>query len=130
MLQYATPVKKLMAHSVAPVPNIRERREEVPADLAGVVERMLAKDPAERYATPSEAAEALTAFAAGADLQALLGEREDAPSTPETPSVSASVSTSDRLDAADHDTQPSLVPATIRPAEGSEKVRYAFATAK
>ena len=37
-----------------------------------MIERMLAKDPAERFATPAEFAEALEPFAAGSDLASLL----------------------------------------------------------
>src|SRR5262249_51819558 len=37
-------------------------RGDVPAGLTGVLERMLAKDPSQRYPTPIEAARALKAF--------------------------------------------------------------------
>jgi hypothetical protein len=54
----------MKAHAEAPVPPIRERRPDVPEELAAVLARMLAKDPAERYATPGEVAVALQRFAA------------------------------------------------------------------
>jgi serine/threonine protein kinase len=41
---------------------IRTLRPEVPEQLAAIVERMLATDPAGRYATPTEVAEALAPF--------------------------------------------------------------------
>jgi serine/threonine protein kinase len=59
-----TPIRKMMAHAQKPVPPLRDRRPDVPETLAAVVERMLAKDPAQRYASAAEAAAALAAFAA------------------------------------------------------------------
>jgi hypothetical protein len=47
-------------------------RADVPAGLAAVLDRMLAKDPADRYATPAEVAEALGPFTDGADPARLL----------------------------------------------------------
>src|SRR5262245_32505279 len=44
---------------------------EVSVGLAAIVERMLAKNPADRFATPAEVAAALAPFAAGADLTRL-----------------------------------------------------------
>ncbi|QDU23669.1 Serine/threonine-protein kinase StkP [Urbifossiella limnaea] len=69
---HATVRDKLLAHAAAPVPEIHEARPEVPAGLAGVLRRMLAKDPADRYASPADAGEALAPFCAGSDLPALL----------------------------------------------------------
>ena len=47
---------------------MRGLRPEVPADLAAIIERMTAKSPADRFATPAEVATALEPFAAGCDL--------------------------------------------------------------
>src|SRR5439155_1919345 len=41
---------------------LHDIRPETPADLAAVVERMMAKDPADRYQTPAEVADALAAW--------------------------------------------------------------------
>jgi WD40 repeat protein len=58
-----TVVQKVMSHlHQAPRP-LTELRADVPAGLAGVVGRMMAKDPAQRYATPAEVSAALTPFA-------------------------------------------------------------------
>ncbi len=55
---------KLRAHErKQPRPLIQLRRD-VPTGLAAVLDRMLAKDPAQRYQTPAEAADALRTFAA------------------------------------------------------------------
>ncbi len=57
-----TPLLKLLAHREKPVPSVRGARPEVPTDLAAVLERLLAKRPADRYQTPGEAAAALEPF--------------------------------------------------------------------
>jgi len=74
--QYATHVEKLVGHLKASPPPVRLLRTDVPAELAAVIERMMAKDPAERPATAAEAAAALAPFAAGADLTRLLAEAQ------------------------------------------------------
>jgi len=68
---YGTPMQKLMAHVNTPAPSLAERRSDLPAGLAAVVERMLAKRPDDRFATAGELAVALAPFAVGADLPAL-----------------------------------------------------------
>jgi len=58
-----TLIQKLKSHSEhAPRP-LAELRADVPPELARVVERMTAKDPAQRFQTPDEVAGALTPFA-------------------------------------------------------------------
>jgi serine/threonine-protein kinase len=49
-----TPTERLLKHVELPVPDIRSRNPEVPAGLAAVLERMLAKNPADRYQKPQE----------------------------------------------------------------------------
>ena len=51
--------QKLIWHQVRQPKPIRSHRPEIPEDLAMVLEKMMAKDPAERYQTPIEVAEAL-----------------------------------------------------------------------
>lgn len=54
--------QKLLWHrTLMPMP-IQLRRPEVPDSMAAVLERMLAKDPSKRFATPSEVAEAWEPF--------------------------------------------------------------------
>jgi WD40 repeat protein/tRNA A-37 threonylcarbamoyl transferase component Bud32 len=54
-------------HDKAPPP-LSAARPDVPPELERIVERMLAKDPAERYPIPAEVADALAPFAATAPV--------------------------------------------------------------
>jgi len=60
------------AHQHEPPPNLRELRPELPPELEQVVVKLLAKDPAARYAAPSELVAALEPLARGGDLAALV----------------------------------------------------------
>jgi WD40 repeat protein/serine/threonine protein kinase len=71
---YNTTMKKLMAHMTLPVPPICHERAEIPEGLSHVLDRLLSKNPADRYSTPSEVVTALAPFAAGSDLQQLYAE--------------------------------------------------------
>jgi serine/threonine protein kinase len=57
-----TLAKKLLAKEQRPPKPIREKRAEVPAELIAVVDKMMAKDPAGRYATPKDVAAALESW--------------------------------------------------------------------
>jgi tRNA A-37 threonylcarbamoyl transferase component Bud32 len=61
----ATSLLKVLAHREQPPPPLRRLRPDVPEALAAVLRRMLAKDPARRYATSGDVARALAPFAAG-----------------------------------------------------------------
>src|SRR5262249_29209297 len=52
----------LQAHQTKEARALNLVRPEVPEELAAVVRRMMAKDPAERYQTPVEVAQALAVF--------------------------------------------------------------------
>lgn len=69
--EYRHLLKKALAHAQRPVPPISERRLDVPPELAVVLQKLLAKEPGERFASLREVAEALRPFAAGADPAAL-----------------------------------------------------------
>lgn len=71
---YHGAMKKMMAHVVEEIPPIRERRDEVPEELAAILDWMLAKEPSERFSSPSGVAAALEPFTAGCDLAALLAK--------------------------------------------------------
>jgi serine/threonine protein kinase len=52
----------LQAHQSEAARPLNELRPEVPGELAGIVARMIAKDPAQRFQQPSEIAQGLTPF--------------------------------------------------------------------
>lgn len=53
---------KLKSHEQDDPAPLNSVRDDVPKELAAIVSKMMAKDPAERYLTPSEVAKALEAF--------------------------------------------------------------------
>ncbi|OAI39233.1 hypothetical protein AYO40_01295 [Planctomycetaceae bacterium SCGC AG-212-D15] len=57
------PMEKMLKHYLDPVPAVEEIRSEVPDKVAGVVRRLMAKRPEERYQTPAEVAELLRWYA-------------------------------------------------------------------
>ena len=69
--KYKNMMEKMTGH-LRDVPRpIGELRSDVPAGLVAVVQRMMAKERAARYATPREVAAALAPFAAGTNLDHL-----------------------------------------------------------
>jgi hypothetical protein len=71
--QHGDLASKRKAHLSEPLPSLRTLRAEVPVALAAVLERLTAKEPADRFATPAEVAAALETFTAGCRPEALLG---------------------------------------------------------
>jgi eukaryotic-like serine/threonine-protein kinase len=53
-------MQKLLRHQNDPPPPLSQARPEVPGEVAALVEKMLAKQPEERFETPSQVAELLT----------------------------------------------------------------------
>ncbi len=83
--QFSTPMQKMMALSTLEAPPLDLQCSEVPAELAAIVHRMLAKNAEDRYATPEEVVEALAPYCAGADLTELLNRAlADESQTPES----------------------------------------------
>lgn len=66
-----TALQKLKAHAVTPAPALAGLRPDVPAPLARIVHKLLAKRPCDRFANAADVAAALQPFAAGADLRRL-----------------------------------------------------------
>ncbi len=115
--KYETPFNKMQGHLQKPVPPIRRFRRDVPKELIAVVNRMLAKEPAERFATPAEVADAIGPMATASDLPGLLARAEGQPTaaaglsealtaTEEAPSSSALTRFFQQLK---HDSGPSVV---------------------
>jgi serine/threonine protein kinase len=65
-----TPTEKLLKHQFQPSPQIQTLRPDVPVSLAMVLQRLLAKQPEQRYQTPAETAAALAAVLSGATVPA------------------------------------------------------------
>jgi serine/threonine-protein kinase len=59
-----SPLAVAVQHLNQPVPPLASRRPDVPARLAEIVERMLAKKPEDRYSDPSKLSQELNALAA------------------------------------------------------------------
>jgi hypothetical protein len=74
-----TMVKLVLAHIEKEPKSLNEVRPDVPAEVAAVVARMLAKDPARRYQRPVEVAQALAPFAKGGAKVRVPGAAPKAP---------------------------------------------------
>ena len=62
-IAHRTVLQKIKAHATVPVPPLREQRADIPRALEAIVEKLLAKNPAERVASAGELAEALLPWA-------------------------------------------------------------------
>ena len=80
--QYKSVLAKLSGHQEQAPPPVRQSRADVDAELAAVLERMMAKTPEQRFATPAEVAEALETHSRSAHLRALLAQAEGRPIGP------------------------------------------------
>ncbi len=78
-----TPLEKLRLLATHKPPKLRSLRPDVPQELSQIVDAMLARDPAERPASATHAAELLEPFGAAADLAGLLQRARSKPSTEE-----------------------------------------------
>jgi hypothetical protein len=61
-----------MAHTVAPIPVIAQRRDDAPEELDDVLALMMAKEPQDRFAAPADVAEAIEPFADAAAIDDLI----------------------------------------------------------
>ena len=80
--QYRSTLEKMHAHVHQPPPPIRQLAPHVPDELAAILDRLLAKDPGDRFATPAEAAAALEPFCTGANLVGLVDQATACPLSP------------------------------------------------
>ncbi|HUT92482.1 MAG TPA: serine/threonine-protein kinase [Thermoguttaceae bacterium] len=72
----STILKRIRAHRVNPIPSLCKRREDVPESLDAVYQRMLAKDPDDRYQSMEEV---ITHLRASVDLPGRQPEDSDSP---------------------------------------------------
>ena len=75
--QFASPARKLAAHMQKQIPAIEQQRNDIPPELSSILQRMLARDPADRFDTPGNVAETLLPFVSEADLPSLLIDAEN-----------------------------------------------------
>ncbi|HYT91087.1 MAG TPA: serine/threonine-protein kinase [Gemmataceae bacterium] len=122
---YDTILKKMQAHAEAPVPSARTYCPNVPAALAVVLERLLAKNPAERFAEPLDVARILEPFTAGCDPRALLSRarRLNGPAEPRVEDALSASSTPRRI------AEESGSPGKKRPFAGKLALTIGFLTA-
>ncbi|NUQ65738.1 MAG: protein kinase [Pirellulales bacterium] len=104
--EYKNEVSKMMAHVHQLPPPLSLVRTDLPPKLAAVIERMMAKDRRDRFASPAEVAEALAPFTADCNLRSLAtGQDRRAGETDQ-----GSLATSPQLTSASIGTEPSLAP--------------------
>jgi serine/threonine protein kinase len=72
-----TPTEKIVSHTVQPIPDVRRLRPEVPAPLAAILARLMAKAPEDRFNAPVEAATFLEPFCV--ERSPAIGPSVDAP---------------------------------------------------
>ncbi len=83
---YRGAFEKMSAHVHEPVPPIGQFRDDVPPSLAALLDRMLAKDPDGRPATPAEVADALEPICDGCDLSGLADRAQQSQPADKSPS--------------------------------------------
>ena len=70
--EFSTPLRKITALATTPAPSIGTIRSDLPGELIEIVDRMLAREPENRFESASEVAAALSRLAEGANLSRLL----------------------------------------------------------
>lgn len=85
-------VEVLAAHLLEPIPNILERRPDLPAAMVQLIERMLAKEPADRVASYDELLAALDAAMAAANAPDIAKRADVERAPPAKTAVAAPVS--------------------------------------
>ncbi len=96
--------KKIEAHRRAAPPELASARADVPPELQKILNRLLAKKPAERLQAPEELAQALAPLAREADLHGLIrrvrekGVLDDWPHDPRFPPASTNATTQPLFD--------------------------------
>jgi serine/threonine protein kinase len=66
--------KKLLQHQQAPPPSVRRPRPDLPEELDAVLQKMVAKQPDDRYRTPALVAIALKPFCQGDDVWVMVDQ--------------------------------------------------------
>ncbi|HEY4759018.1 MAG TPA: serine/threonine-protein kinase, partial [Thermoguttaceae bacterium] len=66
--QYKGTFDKMTAHVQQTIPPIENLLPQIPVELAAIIEKMLAKDPADRFSQPADVVEAIMPFCMDANL--------------------------------------------------------------
>ena len=101
--RFSTLMKKMTALATKPAPSVGDIRDDLPEEIVTIVDRMLARDPDERFSSAADVASVLAPHAERADLTILLRRglaAED--QEPEQPIIA---------------TRPSVLPSGSRPAQ-------------
>jgi serine/threonine-protein kinase len=110
-----TAIEKLLKHQVDPPPPLQAGRPDVPAELARVVARLLAKKPQERFESAGELAAALAPFTRyPADLTFVTDPAE---AVPISPAAETTPPSSPGKTLADHPAHVEPVPEPAKPFE-------------
>ncbi len=102
----STLIDKLLAHTNDEPPAVCDARAEVPAGLADVLAKMMAKKPEDRYQTAAEVASALHPFTRSDSAKEPVFEIVDAVITTPAPRLASPVHTPATLSGARGDTEP------------------------
>jgi serine/threonine-protein kinase len=78
----ASLLEKLFKHKFEPPPPLASLRSDVPAEVAAIVHKLMAKEPENRYQTPAQLVEALTPFCSGGDSFPVRGARPKVSTNP------------------------------------------------
>jgi serine/threonine protein kinase len=124
--EFKSVLAKMRAHHEVPPPAISRLRPDVPAELVAVINRMVAKKPADRFGSPAEVAAALRPFVRGANLVQLVREN----SRPEDGAVAEPVEAAATSGAGMWETDAdSIRRRPAPPARGRSRYRVAIAAA-
>jgi serine/threonine-protein kinase len=111
-------IEKLLKHQLDPPPLLHVIRPEIPRPVSTLVLKLLAKSPAERYQTPAELADALTALKENSTPSSVRVELPPAPAPRREPAPPPAMPPAPRID-----TTPTPAPApgqdTVDLSEGS-----------
>jgi serine/threonine protein kinase len=99
--KYNSALKLMMAKATEAAPSIATMRDDLPDELVAVIDRMLAKEPDDRFSTPAETAKALAPFTESADLRSLLDATLDI-----SAAEASGVATEDFVKSGSHSTAP------------------------
>jgi serine/threonine protein kinase len=100
--KYKTSLQKMMAHRGEPFPDVTAERLDVSRELKAVLDRMVAKDPNQRFATPAQVAAELAPFCQGHDLTKIASIKVATPRTASEISTTTIVAAQTPQPGADH----------------------------